>query len=111
MAKINAHGAHRVGPTLFTEKTRPADPRIGDDTPRVYREAFRLRSDGVVQTRIISTRPAEGFEGRTTKHSSGFRNLERVHVAPEVMAEDKGPAALRRWLEGRGYAIVEESWR
>lgn len=109
MAKINAHGAHRVGPTLFTEKTRPADPRIGDDTPRVYREAFRLRSDGVVQTRIISTRPADGFEGHTTKHSSGFRNLG--HFSKETMANGTGERDLRGYLARRGYTIVEESWR
>lgn len=104
MAKINARGAHRVGPTFFTEKTRSADRY---DVARVYREAWRLRSDGQVQTRIISTRPADGEEGRTTKHSSGFRNVGRLgHVGATP-----NPENLRKWLERKGYTIVEESWR
>lgn len=110
MAKISARGAHQVGPTLYTERTRPASAY---DVERIYYEAFRLRSDGVVQSRIISTRPAaEDSIGHETKHSSGFTNMA-LRVSADLMndrsktyAEQQAP--LRRWLERRGFTVVKE---
>lgn len=109
MAKINAHGARRIGPTFFTRRVRPAGAY---DVESVYYEAFRLRSDDMVQTRIMRTIPLaleEGREsvGRETRHGSSFRNLGRiVHVGSDPSIE-----RLRSWLEGRGYEIIEESYR
>lgn len=108
MAKINARGARRIGPTLFTEKTRPADQYDG---ARVYREAWRLRSDGVVQTRIVRTWPAPGAEGHLTEHSSGFRNLGRLAGTADREADIADWQRLRDNLERKGYTIIEESWR
>ena len=139
MAKINARGARQIGPTLFTERTRPASAY---DVERVYYEAYRLRSDGVIQSRIISTpasvsiwapstppgaSPIPGLEiageivalgdsiGHVTKHSSGFTNMA-IRVSDDIMkdpaktyAEKQAP--LRRWLERRGFTVVKESWR
>lgn len=100
MAKINAHGNRRLGPTYFTSRVR--GPVAGDDA-RIYEEAYRLRSDGMVQTRIIRTRPVDG-EGHTTEHSSAFRNLGKLKGEPD-------PARLRSWLESKGFEITKESWR
>lgn len=112
MAKINAHGARQIGPTLFTEYTRPASAH---DVERIYYEAFRLRSDGVVQSRLISTRPvAEDSISHSTKHSSGYTNMA-LRVSNDLMkdrtktyAEQQAP--LRRWLERKGFTIVKEQW-
>ena len=106
MAKINARTPgrrtnHRVGPTFFTERVRPATEYEG---ARIYREAYRLRSDGTIQSRIIKTSPVDPESGeRETKHSSAFTNLGRTAF---TNAEQ-----LRSWLERKGVNIVEESWR
>lgn len=104
MAKINARGAHQVGPTLFTERTRP--PAFDGDVETVYYEAYRLRSDRMVQTRIIRTRPADPASGgRPTEHrGSAFRNLG--HLAGDT----PDPERLRRWLERRGHTIVKTAY-
>lgn len=103
MAKINANGEHRVGPTFFTERTRP--PAFEGDVETVYYEAYRLRSDRMVQTRIIKTWPADPESGgRVTEHrGSAFRNLGKL-------AGDKAdPERLRAWLK-RQHTIVKESY-
>lgn len=104
MAKINARGTHQVGTTLYTEALNPRNNRV-------YYEAFRLRSDGALLTRIISTRPAEGNvdpnEQHETKHSSGFRVMGEI---PErAMSEGRGHEFLRKWLIRHRYTIVKEA--
>lgn len=101
MAKINARGARQIGPTLFTERDRPADPPY--DVERRYYEAWRLRSDGQVQTRIIKTTPV-GNKGHVTKHSSAFRNVGRLGSIGATPSIDR----LRAYLERKGFAIVKE---
>lgn len=108
MAKINARGARQIGRTLYTEKDRPADAYDGD-VERTYYEAFRLRSDGSVLTRIIRTWPTKG-EGHTTEHSSGFRLLSlrvNVHLI-ETLPADEALTILRKHLIRKGYRIVKE---
>jgi hypothetical protein len=77
MAKINARGLRQRGLTYYTERVRPA--AWSGDVDTVYYEAWRLRSDGMIQTRIIATWPASGKRGDqgTTEHSSGFSNWKR----------------------------------
>lgn len=111
MAKINARGTHQVGPTLYTERDRPASAY---DVERRYYEAWRLRSDGAVLTRIIWTAPTalkEGLEsiGRETKHTSGFRIMGRLSA--ETMKNGTGEKDLRGYLGRKGFRIVKESWR
>lgn len=106
MAKINARGAHRVGPTFFTRKVKP--PAYAGDVERTYFEAFRVRSDGMIQTRIMRTEYVEDGVERTTKHSSGFRNLFPDNSKMPTPASSE---RLKNWLLGRGFEIVEESWR
>lgn len=105
MAKINARGARRIGPTLFTERTRAGDEYDGG---RVYRQAWRLRSDGVVQTRIVRTFPAPGEEGHVTEHSSAFTNYAKLQDPAWI---DPKLERLRAWLASRGFVVVEESYR
>ena len=106
MAKINARGAHQVGPTFYTERTRPGDAH---DVERIYYEAWRLRSDGQVQHRIISTRPAAADSiGHSTKHSSGYANhvnlSKKALALPQAELLDKFRALLNR----AGHTIVKE---
>lgn len=103
MAKINRRTSgggrtSRVGPTLFTERTRPADKF---DVARVYYEAWRLRSDGMLQSRIVKTWAADGSENET-KHHSAFRNIGYM-AAPTI-------EVLRRNLERKGFKVVKEQW-
>lgn len=94
MAKINAHGNRQVGPTLYTERTVEFD---GED--EVYYEAWRLRTDGALLTRIISVTRADG---RVTKHrSSTFRILGSF----QSISSD----TLRAFLVGKGATIVKEA--
>jgi hypothetical protein len=92
MAKINAHGLRQVGPTFFTETVRP--PAYDGDVETVYYEAYRLRSDRTVQTRIIRTWPKDPESGgRPTEHrGSAFRNLGKL--SGEVADAER----LRAWL-------------
>lgn len=105
MAKINARGARQIGPTFYTEKDRPGNAH---DVERTYYEAWRLRSDGKVMTRIIRTFPtAADSIGHTTEHrGSTFRIVA-------TMRTDNGPIdseRLRAWLERKGYRIVKTSY-
>jgi hypothetical protein len=104
MAKINARGARQIGPTLFTERVRPAGH---GDVERVYYEAWRLRSDGAVMTRIIRTWPvAEESIGEKTEHrGSTFRIVGKVVKDRPVEHE-----VLRRYLAAKGYTVVKEQW-
>jgi hypothetical protein len=98
MAKINARGARQIGPTLYTEKTLKFD---FEPTESVYYEAWRLRSDGSVLTRIIRT---TSLEGHVTKHSSGFRIMGTFKARPLEID------LLRNYLERKGYRIVKTSY-
>ena len=108
MAKINARGARQVGPTLFTEKVRTFDKGTPNEETRVYYEAWRLRSDGVVQKRIIATRPGSEVGGypATEHRGSAFRNVARAKHGPVAVDID----FLRRWLAAKGYTIVKERY-
>ena len=98
MAKINAHGARQIGPTLYTEKRLKFD---FDDSESVYYEAWRLRSDGAVLTRIIRT---TSLEGHTTEHrGSAFRIFGRFNHGPAANIE-----TLRAFLDRKGYTVVKE---
>lgn len=109
MAKINAHGHRQVGPTLFTERVRPAGAY---DVETTYYEAWRLRSDGTVQSRIIKSTPTallrgEESVGREVVHrGSAFRNIGRITPGG---ADDFG--FLKSWLTRKGYVIVKEQYR
>ena len=70
MAKINAYGNHQVGPTYFTERDFG---RPGLTVNEVIYEAWRVRSDRMLQSRIVSVTDVD--TGRTRKHNSAFRNL------------------------------------
>lgn len=111
MAKINVRKGstrtHQVGPTLFTERTRP--PAYDGDVDTVYYEAWRLRSDGVVQTRIIRTWPKDPESGgRPTEHrGSAFRNLGSFSPSARIGTPDP----LRSWLNRKGFTIVKEAYR
>lgn len=100
MAKINAHGARQVGPTLFTERTITW---LGEGDA-LYYEAWRLRSDNMVQTRIIKvTQP----DGRVTEHrGSAFRNVGKIGR----VGSDPDIQKLRTWLTGRDVTIVKEKY-
>lgn len=107
-ASIRKAGGARtriVGPTLFTERT--VEITWGDETARVYVEAWRQRSDGMIQSRIIRTRPVEGAEGIVTEHRGGaFRNLgvikdEAQHGSRELLW-------LRGFLDRKGATITKE---
>jgi len=105
MAKINARGAHQVGPTLYTEYDRP--PSYGDPA-RTYYEAWRLRSDGAIMTRIIRTWPTlrDSTEHRTEHRGSSFRIVAKIRKDCPIDID-----VLRRHLENKGYRIVKDSWR
>lgn len=105
MAKINARGHRKIGPTLFTEKVRPAGAY---DVETTYYEAWRVRSDGDVQTRIIRTTPT-GDEGREVEHrSSAFRSVGQYKTPPTTYREAN--ETLRLLLERRGYTVVKEKF-
>jgi hypothetical protein len=78
MAKINARGTRQKGMTYFTERLRPA--AFDGDVDTIYYEAWRLRSDGWIQSRIIATWPAGGQRGDagTTEHKSTFTSWKRL---------------------------------
>lgn len=106
MAKINARGARQIGPTLYTEFDRRASD---GDVARTYYEAWRLRSDGAIMTRIIRTWPTEdgGDARNSTEHrGSSFRIAGRVRPGRPVELE-----VLRMYLGAKGYRIVKEMWR
>lgn len=92
-----------VGPTLFTERVIAREGVV----PTVYVEAWRQRSDGMIQTRILRTRPVEGHEGRSTEHSSGFRNVGRLK--DEAQHEARDLTWLRGHLAKRGATITKEA--
>lgn len=105
MAKINARGARQKGLTYFTERVRPA--AFQGDVDTTYYEAWRLRSDGWIQTRIIATWPAGGSRGDagTTEHRGGaFRNWRRLSKA-----HDATPLDLERVLERLKADVVKRS--
>lgn len=104
MAKINAHGAHQVGPTLFAERARTFDLGSSHTETRTYYEAWRLRSDGAVLRRAVSSRPVEGSDGlpATLHRGSAYTIVGSVH-GPNINID-----WLRGYLKSRGYTIVKE---
>jgi hypothetical protein len=105
MAKINAHGLRQKGLTYYTERVRPAS--FEGDEDRVYYEAWRLRSDGVVQSRIIATWPvgADRKHKDATEHrGSDFTNLSRFKKH-----EQATPADLESFLERRNMTVVKRA--
>jgi hypothetical protein len=104
MAKINARGLRQRGLTYFTERVRPAS--FDGDVDTTYYEAWRLRSDGWIQSRIIATWPADGKRGDkgTTEHSSGFVNWRRFRTG-----EQATPADLEKLLGRPGWTTVKRA--
>lgn len=101
MSKINAYGHHQVGPTLFTERDWKAR---GDwDIDATIYEGWRLRSDGVLQSRMIRSRQADG---QVVEHrGSSYRNVLRVNMDSET-----DPITIvRKFLARRNLRIVKES--
>ena len=97
MAKINARGARQIGPTLFTEREWKA---MGPwDQDGVVYEAWRVRSDGAIQSRIIKT---TGVDGSVVQSNSGYRNIARANVNLDMTT------ILRKFLARRGFRIVKE---
>lgn len=94
MAKINAYGNHQVGPTYFTER----DWNVRPDEPEVITEAWRVRSDRMLQSRIVSVTVIA--TGETRKHNSSFRNLGTLTPEPfkELPTQDE---ALKAFIDRR----------
>lgn len=120
MAKINARGARQIGPTLYTERLmlngkviEPGSPESTNAAATLYRQAWRLRSDGAVLERIVWTESAEreqyrhygnaNHPGRLT-HSSAFSIRGTFPHGPSVTIE-----TLRTYLARRKYTIVKEA--
>lgn len=92
MAKINAYGNFQVGPTYFTERDYG---RSGVVANEVINEAWRIRSDNMLQSRIVSVTDVDS--GETRKHNSSFRNLGTLKFE-----EGKNQAdLLREWVDRR----------
>jgi hypothetical protein len=105
MAKINAHGLRQKGLTYYTERVRPAS--FEGDEDRVYYEAWRLRSDGVVQSRIIATWPvgADRKHKDATEHrGSDFTNWRRYKSG-----EQAHPGMLEDTLSRVGATVVKRA--
>lgn len=96
-----------VGPTLFTERVRPA---TSYDVERVYYEAWRLRSDGWIQSRIVRTWPVAGEDSisKPTEHNSAFTNWRRFK---DHEVGNEHHARLRALLEKMKADVVKESYR
>lgn len=95
MAKINARGTRQRGLTYYTERLRKAS--FDGDVDRIYYEAWRLRSDGAILSRIIATWPAGESRGQTretTEHSGGFSIWRRFASGSRAT-----PADLEHLLE------------
>lgn len=105
MAKINARGAHQVGPTFFTTREYKARPdSVSWDQDAIVHEGFRLRSDGTIQRRMIRSVNADGsvIEHR----GSAYTNMP--HISVDMTIPDPADA-LRRWLtRSRLYTITKE---
>ena len=95
MAKVTANGKRQKGLTYYTERLRPAVTH--DDDARIYYEAWRLRSDGYILTKIIATWPASGKRGDkgTTEHRGGAFRLWKRFKSGEAAT----PVDLERVLE------------
>ena len=91
MAKINAYGFHQVGPTYFTER----EAALTDWDTEILTEAWRIRSDRTLQTRIVSV--TDVASGKVRKHSSSFRNLGTLKEIDDL---DQA-ALLKRFIERR----------
>lgn len=99
MAKINAHGARQVGPTLFTERDHKAKGSWDQDA--VVYEAWRIRSDGMIQTRMIRSTNADGS---VVEHRGGaYRNLALIKARHDWLG------IVKAMLAKRGCRIVKEA--
>jgi hypothetical protein len=99
MAKINAHGLRQVGPTLFTERDWKSQGTWDQDA--VIYEAWRIRSDGTIQSRMIRSTNADGT---VVEHrGSSYRNLAKIK------AEHDWLGVLKVVLAKRGCRIVKEA--
>jgi hypothetical protein len=105
MAKINARGTRQKGLTYYTERLRPATATGDVDT--IYYEAWRLRSDGWILSKIIATWPAGGSRGDkgTTEHRGGTFRLTRQFKSGELAT----PVDLERFLERIKADVVKRS--
>lgn len=104
MAKINARGTRQKGQTYFTERVRPASFDGDDDT--IYYEAWRLRSDGWIQSRIIATWPlgsSRGDKGTTEHRGGAFTNWKRF-----AKHDQATPVDLEKILERIGARVVKK---
>jgi hypothetical protein len=96
MAKINARGTRQKGLTYYTERLRPATATGDVDT--IYYEAWRLRSDGWILSKIIATWPAGGSRGGTFRLTRQFKSGELAT-----------PVDLERFLERIKADVVKRS--
>ena len=105
MAKVTANGKRQKGLTYYTERLRKA--AYDGDVDTTYYEAWRLRSDGYILTKIIATWPAGGSRGDkgTTEHrGSAFRLWKRFKSG-----EQATPADLEKVLERVKADVVKRS--
>lgn len=108
MAKINKRvkggRTHQIGPTLFTTKVFKYVDNGHDEEIRY--EAWRLRSDGALQTRLIRVTEVleDGTLGKATKpRGTAFRNVGTIQHGPNIDIE-----WVRSYLRSRHYHIVKE---
>lgn len=103
MAKINAYGNHQVGPTYFTERDFTLVGFEGEK--EVINEAFRIRSDNMVQSRIVSV--TNVATGETRKHSSSFRNLGTLKSQAGLDQADLLAAYIQRGVDTGRLRVVK----
>jgi hypothetical protein len=105
MAKVNARGLRQKGLTYYTERVRPAS--FEGDEDRVYYEAWRLRSDGAVLSRIIATWPAEA--DRKHKDATEHRGSDFAITGRFKTRELATPVDLETFLERRKAKVVKRA--
>lgn len=103
MAKINAYGNYQVGPTYFTERDFTL---VGfEDEKEIVNEAYRIRSDRMLQSRIVSV--TNVATGETRKHNSAFRNLGTLREKDALPQDELLAAYIQRRVDAGRLRIVK----